>query len=250
MIHEYTTPSGEYSRLYGDMLQQVHLLIAGATGAGKSTVVNGIMHAAMFHSPAAVRFILIDPKGTELSEYADLPHTIRYAQETTDCVRALSEALDITRTRFADMKRNRSKMYNGSDIYIIIDELMYLLNRPEYKRKALDMLQDILVIARAARVHVIACTQFIPMIPTCLRCNFDSKLALRTATAQDSRNVIGVRGCECFPVPSIAHVAYGAYMTGGITTVYQLTQIPDADRARLIQHWTRGAGRARRRLFA
>ena len=155
----YKTPEGKRSALYNDMLQQVHMLIAGATGSGKSTVVNGIMHAALYQSPAMVQFILIDPKGAELDMYARLPHTIQYAQTSTECLEALQNAMNITRNRFNDMKKKKLREYDGAHIYIVIDELMYLFNRPDVKRQAMNMLQDILVIARAARVHVIACTQ-------------------------------------------------------------------------------------------
>ena len=65
MIQTWETPNITYFRLYADLLQQTHLLIAGATGAGKSTVVNGMIHAALKDSPAKVGFIFIDPKGTE-----------------------------------------------------------------------------------------------------------------------------------------------------------------------------------------
>lgn len=252
MIREYKTPSGEFSRLYGDMLKQVHLLIAGATGSGKSTVVNGIMHAAMFDSPASVRFILIDPKGTELDEYRPLPHVLQYAQTTRECINALEYTMGLVKSRFAEMKRRKQRIYNGSDVYVIIDELMYLFNRPDIKKQAMNLLQDILVIARAARVHVIACTQnpTTATIPATLRCNFDSRIALRTVTAQDSRNIIGVKMCECFPVPTLERKAYGAYMQNGIITVYDLQQVQDAARAELIKYWTGRKGKPKIRLFA
>lgn len=253
MRRVYITPEGERSPLYNDMLSQVHLLIAGATGSGKSTVVNGIMHAAMFQSPARINFVLIDPKGTELDEYKRLPHTICYAQTTDECVNALEQTLQLVNNRFWEMRRKKQRMYDGSDVYVIIDELMYLFNRSEIKRRAMNLLQDILVIARAARVHVIACTQSPTErtgLPVNLRCNFDSRLALRTSTAQDSRNIIGVKGCECFPVPTLEHKAYGAYMQNGCIQVYNLDQIPDAARADLIRYWTGRNGRARLRIFA
>ena len=82
----YRTPTGEYNRLFADMLQQPHLLIAGATGSGKSVIVNGIMTTALYHSPAAVQFILIDPKRVELVDYKALPHTLQYASEPGDMV--------------------------------------------------------------------------------------------------------------------------------------------------------------------
>ena len=253
MIREYITPSGEYPRIYGDMLKQVHLLIAGASGSGKSTVVNGIMRAALYQSPAAVRFILIDPKGTELSEYERLPHVIQYAQSMPDCIAALKSALQLTKTRFADMKRRGLREYNGSHVYLIIDELMFLMNRPQYKRDAMNILQDILVIARAARVHVIACTQSPTAatgLPVNLRCNFDSRLALRTSTAQDSRNIIGIRGCESFPNPTLTGKAYGYYMHGGEMELYLIPQDNPTDRQRLIEYWTGTAGRGKLILFA
>ena len=247
----YKTPEGAYSKLYKDMLDQVHMLIGGAAGSGKSTVVNGIMHAALYDSPAVRQFVLIDPKGTELDEYRKLPHTIRYAQTMHECVNALQEVMQITKQRFQQMKRQGLRMYNGSDIYVIIDELMYLSNQPCIKKQCMGLLQDILVIARAARVHVIACTQnpTTATIPTTLRCNFDSRLALRTVTAQDSRNILGITGCECFPAPSIEHRALGAYMHSGIIETYSLQQIDDRERQRLIDYWMSKAGKPRYSLF-
>jgi len=247
----YKTPEGQRSALYNDMLQQVHILIAGATGSGKSTVVNGIMHAAMYQSPAMVQFILIDPKGTELDIYARLPHTIQYAQTSTECLEALQNAMNITRNRFDSMKRKGLREYDGPHIYVVIDELMYLFNRPDVKRQAMNTLQDIMVIARAARVHVIACTQnpTTATIPATLRCNFDSRLGLRTTTAQDSRNIIGVKGCELFPNPTLAHTAYGYYMHGGENEVFELTRIEDEEIQRLITYWKKNS-KPRLKLFA
>lgn len=254
MERVWKTPGGEYSRLYADMLNQVHLLIAGAAGSGKSTVVNGIMQAALtLNAPCKAGFILIDPKGTELSDYANLPHTITYAMDINDCITALQYGLQLSRTRFNDMKRRKLKMYDGSDIYIIIDELMFLMNRPIVKKQAMNLLQDILVIARAARIHVIACTQSPTAatgLPVNLRCNFDSRLALRTSTAQDSRNIIGVKGCEQFPNPTLSHMAYGYYMRGGEMDLYKLPKIEQSTLDRLVTYWTGKEGRGRIKMFA
>lgn len=237
MQRVWHTPGGEYPAIYHEMLKQTHLLIAGCTGAGKSTVVNGIMYTALYDSPARVQFVLIDPKGTELSMYERLPHTLKYGQTVPDCIAALQYAMQLTRQRFDAMKRAGDRMYDGTDVYVVIDELMYLMNQSSIKKQTIKLLLDIMVIARAARVHVIACTQFIPAIPTNIRCNFDCKLALRTATAQDSRNVLGVKGCETFPVPTLEHKAYGAYMVNGIIQVYNLPRIDDNSIDRMIKHW-------------
>ena len=95
----WTTPAGAVYDLYADMLQQPHLLVAGATGSGKSVVINGIMHTALFKSPAQVQFILIDPKRVELIDYKPLPHTLKYSSEPGEMVQALEYAMEITDRR-------------------------------------------------------------------------------------------------------------------------------------------------------
>ena len=249
----WKTPGGNYSRLYMDMLSQTHLLIAGATDSGKSTVINGIIHAALTNfAPCDIGFILIDPKGTELSDYSRLPHTIQYAQSTVDCLAALEYGLKLTQERFKAMQRKRQRQFCGPHIYIIIDELMFLMNRPEIKRKAMNTLQDILVIARAAGIHVIACTQSPTAatgLPVNLRCNFDSRLGLRTSTAQDSRNIIGISACESFPDPKSTGTAYGYYMRGANKDIYSLPMIEQTSIDNLVSYWTGKHGRGKIRPF-
>jgi S-DNA-T family DNA segregation ATPase FtsK/SpoIIIE len=245
----WTTPEMEFSRLYDTMLHDVHLLIAGATGSGKSTVVNGIIHAALRFSPARVGFILIDPKGCELRDYAALPHTIEYAKGPQAIAGALRSAVSIMRCRLADMERRGLRDYGGSDVYVIIDELLPIMTRPEIKKECYGPLLDLLALARASHIHVIACTQspVASVIATPVKCNFDSRLALRTASAQDSRNIIGCSGCETFPSPRKDGKAYGYYRQGADTTLYSLPRVSDTERQRVVHHWTRS--RAKRRLF-
>jgi len=249
MYQTWNTPDITYSRLYADMLNQIHILIAGSTGSGKSTVVNGMIHAALRNSPAQVGFILIDPKGCELSEYAALPHVIDYANRPQDIPRALRGAVDLMHCRLADMKRRRLREYDGSDVYVIIDELMPIMTRPDIKKACYSPLLDLLALGRAAHIHVIACTQspVAAVIPTPLKCNFDARLALRTVSAQDSRNIIGARGCEALPNPVIDHRAEGYYMRGPEITLYKLPRVEDAERRRVIEYWEKA--RPRRHLF-
>ena len=249
MYQTWNTPEITYSRLYADMLNQIHILIAGSTGSGKSTVVNGMMHAALRNSPAEVGFILIDPKGCELGEYAALPHVIDYANRPQDIPRALRGAVALMNNRLADMKHRRIREYDGSDVYVIIDELMPIMTRPDIKRACYSPLLDLLALARAAHIHVIACTQspVAAVIPTPIKCNFDARLALRTVSPQDSRNIIGARGCECLPNPVIEHRAEGYYQRGPEITLYKLPRTEDAERRRVIDHWTHT--RPRRHLF-
>ena len=249
MWQTWQTPEITYSRLYADMLNQIHILIAGSTGSGKSTVVNGMIHAALRNSPAQVGLILIDPKGCELGEYAALPHVIDYANRPQDIPRALRGAVDLMNCRLADMKRRRLREYDGSHVYVIIDELMPIMTRPDIKKACYSPLLDLLALARAAHIHVVACTQspVAAVIPTPLKCNFDARLALRTVSAQDSRNIIGAKGCELLPSPVIDHRAEGYYMRGPEITLYKLPRTEDTERRRVIEYWEKA--RPRRHLF-
>lgn len=233
MYREWRTPSGQYSRLYKDMLNQVHLLIAGAAGSGKSVVINGLIHAAMYDSPARVRFIMIDVKRVELADYRNLPHTMAYADDVSSSVKALQLALDTTEARYKDMQRKGLRKYDGSDIYIIIDELADLMTTA--KKQVMPLIQRLCQIGRAARVHVIAATQcpISAVIPTQIKVNFDGRLGLRTRSAQDSRNILGIAGCEALP-----RYGQGYYMTPEETTCYKLPMIEDSERARLVDYWT------------
>ena len=232
MVREWKTPPGQVYSLYTDMLKQPHLLIAGATGSGKSVVINGIMYTALHHSPAAVQFILIDPKRVELVDYARLPHTLIYASEPGDMVQALKKAMEITEARYTTMQRQRVKKYPGGALYVIIDELADLMTTA--RRQVQPLLQRLAQIGRAANVHIIAATQcpLSAVIPTPIKVNFDSRVALRTRSAQDSRNILGVKGCETLP-----RYGQGYYMTPDGLTLYNIPMQAPEDIARLVSYW-------------
>ena len=239
----WTTPAGEYSRLYADMLEQPHLLIAGATGSGKSVIINGMIYAAMYDSPAVNRFILIDVKRVELSDYKRLPHTIAYADDVKSAINALNLALMHTEARYKDMQRRKLRMYDGAHIYVIIDELADLMTTA--KRQAMPLIQRLCQIGRAARVHVVAATQcpLAAVIPTPIKVNFDARVGLRTRSAQDSRNILGMTGCECLP-----RYGLGYYMRPEGIDKYKIPMVADADRLRMVDYWTHT--KPKKRLFA
>lgn len=184
---------------YDDLLKQTHLLVAGATGSGKSVIINGMIYTAMLDNPNKYQFILIDPKRVELSMYRNVPHTIKYASEPVDMVNALQLAMNITEQRYRQMQAMGTRKYNGSKILVIIDELADLMTTN--KRQVKPLLQRLCQIGRAANVMVIACTQcpLREIIDTSIKVNFDSRIALRTSCKQDSRNIISVTGCESLP---------------------------------------------------
>ena len=98
----WITPGGKYWELFADMAQQPHLLIAGATGSGKSVVINGSIGTIIRRcSPSKAQFILIDPKRVELKKYQNLPHVIRYADTQQTMLDALVNIL--TAIRQADV---------------------------------------------------------------------------------------------------------------------------------------------------
>ena len=235
----YTAPGGPYSRLYADMANQTHLLIAGASGAGKSVVINGILHALLHDTPAADRFILIDLKKVELDEYRDLPHVITYADDAPAALQALQTALDTIEARYAYMKPRRLRIYDGSHIYVIIDELADLMTTAG--KQAEPLLQRISQIGRGARVHLIMATQspITKIITTPIKVNMTASLGLMTRSAQDSRNIIYKAGCEKLPYPPDVGEAYGYYMRGPKCDLYKIPMVPDAERRRVIDHWQR-----------
>lgn len=228
-------PSGRYSIMYDDMASQTHLLIAGRTGSGKSCVVNGIIHSQLVQKSCnEVQFIFVDPKRVELSQWKNIPHCIAYASDDMrERLNVLTLAVRIIEQRFVEMEEQGAKKYNGPDILVIIDELADLLTTQ--KNEILPLLQRIGQIGRAARVHLIACTQCptAQILSTQLRCNFDSILGLRTRTAQDSRNIIGIKGCEKLP-----DHGQGYYVTPKREGIVDLPLIPEADLAMVSEHWS------------
>ena len=242
MKREWTTPQGQYYSLYADMLKQPHLLIAGATGSGKSVVINGILYTALYNSPAAVELILIDPKRVELIDYAQLPHTLKYASEPGDMVQALELAMTITERRYKAMQARHMKKYDGGAVYVIIDELADLMTTN--RRQVQPLLQRLAQIGRAANVHIIAATQcpLSAVIPTPIKVNFDSRVGLRTRSKQDSRNILGVSGCELLP-----RYGQGYYMTPEGLTLYNIPMQTPEDLQALLTYWKHA--RSRTRLF-
>lgn len=242
MKREWTTPQGQYYSLYADMLKQPHLLIAGATGSGKSVVINGILYTALYNSPAAVELILIDPKRVELIDYAQLPHTLKYASEPGDMVQALELAMTITERRYKAMQARHMKKYTGGAVYVIIDELADLMTTN--RRQVQPLLQRLAQIGRAANVHIIAATQcpLSAVIPTPIKVNFDSRVGLRTRSRQDSHNILGVGGCELLP-----RYGQGYYMTPEGLTLYNIPMQTPEDLQALLTYWKHA--RPRTRLF-
>ena len=221
-----------YYKPYRNALEQPHLLIAGATGSGKSVLVNGLIYTALFKAPSKIQFVLIDPKRVELVQYKRLPHTIAYASEPLDMVNALQKAMDICEKRYRAMQRKRQRKSTESDVYVIIDEYADLITT---NRKAVEpLIQRLAQVGRAANIHIVLCTQcpLASVISTKIKVNFDARFALRTRSAQDSRNILGVAGCEHLP-----KYGYGFYMTPAGVHKIEIPLFSDDELEHIVKCW-------------
>ncbi len=204
----WITPGGNAARLCLDMLKQPHILIAGSTGSGKSVLINSFIYTALYNAPTQTQFILIDPKRVELAQYRDLPHTILYASEPEQIAAALGAAVEIMESRYKRMQAAGQRESTEPNIYIIIDELADLFT--VQKRETAPLIARLAQRGRAARLHLIAATQrpTKDIITGQIKVNLDSRIALRCPTAQDSRNIINIKGAETLP-----RYGYGYYYT-------------------------------------
>lgn len=238
MLKKYWfSPSGNVPTLFLDMLKESHLLIAGATGSGKSVLENGLIYTALHSTPADVQLILVDPKRVELADYRSLPHCLRYASEPEDMIKALEYGLEVVESRFKDMQRQGLKEWQGGHVYIVIDELADLMTTA--RAKVQPIIQRIGQIGRAAKVHLIACTQcpLAVIIPTPIKVNFTGIVGLRTATAQHSRNIIDVKGCELLPDPRLAGHAQGYYKQSANCQLWNIPYIHGKEIGQIIDYW-------------
>ena len=233
MTKKYYTPEGHYYNLFDDMLQQNHILIAGATGSGKSVVIHSIIHTALLDSPAKYQFIFIDLKRVELADYKNLPHTIIYSDDINSAISALKTALYYIECRYKEMQQKHERKYIGSCIYVVIDELADLMTVD--KKHIMPLLQRIAQIGRAANVKIIAATQspLATVIPTQIKVNFDTVIGLHTRSAQDSRNITGFAGCENLP-----RCGQGYYVTPAGIELYNIPMYDEVERMRVLTYWS------------
>ena len=232
----YTTPAGSYPRLCENILNQPHVLIAGATGSGKSVLINSLIYTLLYRGPGQAELVLIDPKRVELVNYSNLPHTIGYSSETSDIINTITGTVDLMERRYSEMQKKRIKLYAGPDVYVIIDEYADLVTTS--KKYTVPNICRIAQLGRAARIHLIVATQrpTRDIIDGQIKVNIDSRIALRCPTRQDSRNIINVPGAETLP-----RYGHGYYLTPDtmIPILVDIPMTPESELNRLIDHWTR-----------
>lgn len=197
--------------IIGDLSSMPHLLIAGATGSGKSVCVNTIVASILYNAtPEEVKFLMIDPKVVELSNYNGIPHLILpVVTDPKKASIALNWAVNEMTRRYKlfaefsvrDMKGYNKKAELGqheklSQIVVIIDELADLMMvAPNQVEDAICRLAQM---ARAAGIHLIVATQrpSVDVITGLIKANIPSRIAFSVSSSIDSRTIIDMGGAE------------------------------------------------------
>lgn len=222
----------EYYNWCLDMIKNSHILIAGCSGSGKSVVINDLLYTILLDSPEKNLLCLIDLKMVEMIDYADAPHTVAYIDKPEQVERALRSVLQIIENRYKKMQEDHVKKSSEPTLWVVIDEYADLVTTcPKTVQK---MIQRISQVGRAAAVKLILATQrpCREIISGAISCNLDTKLALRTVTAQESRNIIQVNGAESLP-----DYGYGIMQIKGKNTPIEIPLTSDEDIRERVQYW-------------
>ncbi len=197
--------------IYVDLAKMPHLLIAGATGSGKSITIHSLLCSLLFkNTPADLNLILIDPKKVELTLYQDLPHlitpTIIEAKKAIAALHWLINEMDnrydlLLEEKVRDLESyNKVKQKKGEEkkpyIVAVIDELADLMTT--YPREMEAVIVRLAQMARATGIHLVVSTQrpSVEVITGLIKANIPSRVALQVASQIDSRTILDMAGAE------------------------------------------------------
>ncbi len=193
-----------------DLSKMPHLLIAGATGSGKSVCINSIVCSLLYRtSPEQVRLIMIDPKQVELTVYNSIPHLlVPVISDPRKAAGALAWVVQEMQERYGKFSQEGVRnlagyndMYRGTDkelpnIVVIIDEMADLM---EVCRKDVEeSIRRLAALARAAGIYMVLATQrpSVDVITGVVKNNIPSRIAFAVSSGTDSRTIIDVYGAE------------------------------------------------------
>ncbi len=212
-----------------DLAKMPHLLIAGATGSGKSVCVNTIITSLIYrHTPKTLRFLMVDPKMVELSVYNVLPHLRhKVVTDNRDAAAVLKWAVLEMQERYALLAENgarniqdfNQKVRDGAalkkpkDVGVAFEDREYKGGILPYIVVVIDELADLMMTvaaevetplamlaqkARAIGIHLILATQrpSVNVITGLIKANFPSRIAFRVASQIDSRTILDGMGAE------------------------------------------------------
>lgn len=204
--------------VFADLAHMPHLLVAGATGTGKTIALNNIILSLLYRGlPENLKLILIDPKRVELTSYSSVPHLLTPVIVKPDkAVGALRWAVSEMERRFGVLQgagkrdidsynKHQKTLQNGDNvsdserlpyIVIIIDELADLMS--SYGREAEGAIVRIAQMARAVGIHLIVSTQrpSVEVITGLIKANITSRMAFQVASQIDSRTILDMAGAE------------------------------------------------------
>ncbi len=188
-----------------------HLLIAGATGSGKSVCVNTFLASLLYqNAPDQLKLILIDPKRVELIPFDGIPHlltpVITESEKALQALRWVVAEMGRRLHRFSENGARNINEYNEKQeeaenrlprIVIVVDELADLMMR-QYRRDTEMMIVRIAQMARAVGMHLIIATQRprVDVITGLIKANIPTRIAFRTVSSVDSRTIIDGIGAE------------------------------------------------------
>ena len=194
--------------IFADLAKMPHLLVAGATGSGKSVCINTLITSILFKAkPDEVKFILIDPKMVELSGYNGIPHLM--VPVVTDAKRAASvlnwavQEMEKRYAKFAEKVVRNMETYNAhfpedkmASIVIIIDELADLMMVAPHDVE--DAICRLAQKARAAGIHLVLATQrpSVDVITGIIKANIPSRISFAVSSQIDSRTILDMSGAE------------------------------------------------------
>ncbi|HKX23978.1 MAG TPA: DNA translocase FtsK 4TM domain-containing protein, partial [Candidatus Saccharimonadales bacterium] len=194
----------------GELDKMPHLLIAGATGSGKSVMINTLLSSLLYrNSPSDLKLILVDPKQVELTPYNDIPHLLTpVIIEPEKCISALKWAVNEMERRYsllAEEKVRNIKSYNELKqkdgegmpyIVIVIDELADLMMVAA--RDVESLIVRLAQKARAVGIHLVLATQrpSVDVITGLIKANVPARIAFTVASQVDSRTILDQMGAE------------------------------------------------------
>jgi S-DNA-T family DNA segregation ATPase FtsK/SpoIIIE len=197
--------------VYADIARMPHVLIAGATGSGKSVCINSLIVSILYHaSPEDVRMIMIDPKVVELNAYNGIPHlmhaVVTEAKKAASTINWAVNEMTMRYRLFAKKgakdlaKYNETIMAEGEEklpqILVIIDELADLMMVSA--KEVEDAICRIAQLGRASGIHLVIATQrpSVDVITGIIKANIPSRIAFAVSSQIDSRTILDMQGAE------------------------------------------------------